>query len=97
VAQGVGWRGPDLAVQQPAQPCDLPRAVRLRAAADHWGDAPSPAPAGAAEGRAHRGHGRAVLPAERCTAERTRDAALTGDDILTELMEAARAHHRTDR
>uniref|UniRef100_UPI003CC68A69 ATP-binding protein n=1 Tax=Streptomyces carpinensis TaxID=66369 RepID=UPI003CC68A69 len=87
----------DLAVQPLADLGDLPRAVRLLAAADHWRDGrPRPMPERLKAERIEA-TARAALTPDRCTAERSRGAALTVDDLLAELTEAARAHTRTHR
>lgn len=70
---------------------DLPRAVRLLAAADHWRDGlPRSLPERAHADRVEAA-ARALTP-ERRTAERVRGAALTADGVLTELAEATRTH-----
>lgn len=82
----------DMAAEPLARLGELPRAVRLLAAADHWRDGlPRPRPDSATAERIEAG-ARTALTADRYAAERARGAALTVDGVLTELAEAARAH-----
>ncbi|WP_455569942.1 AfsR/SARP family transcriptional regulator [Streptomyces tricolor] len=70
---------------------DLPRALRLFAAADHWRDGrerPEPERGEAARVRAGA---RVALPADRYAAECARGAALGAADVLRELDAAATA------
>ncbi|MDT9697511.1 BTAD domain-containing putative transcriptional regulator [Streptomyces sp. P17] len=71
---------------------DLPRALRLLAASDHWrAGLPRPAPE-CAEAERIEALAEAALPADRLAAERARGAALTVDDVLGELAEAVGDH-----
>jgi tetratricopeptide (TPR) repeat protein len=71
---------------------DLPRAVRLLGAADHWRDGlPRSLPERAHADRVEAAARAALTPGHR-TAERARGAALTADGVLTELAEATRTH-----
>ncbi|MEU7060203.1 BTAD domain-containing putative transcriptional regulator [Streptomyces sp. NPDC046197] len=82
----------DMAAEPLARLGDLPRAVRLLAAADRWrDDRPRPMPERASAERVEAA-ARAVLPAARYTAERARGAALTVEEVLAEFAEATRAH-----
>ncbi|QHA09735.1 AAA family ATPase [Streptomyces broussonetiae] len=64
---------------------DLPRALRLYAAADHWrAGAPRPEPERTDAARVHAG-ARAALPADRYAAERTRGASFGVAEVLHEL------------
>ncbi|POX58395.1 AfsR family transcriptional regulator [Streptomyces sp. Ru62] len=70
---------------------DLPGALRLFAAADHWRDGldrPEPERGEAARVRAEAG---AALPADRCAAECARGASMGVADVLRELDAAAAA------
>ncbi|UXY36592.1 BTAD domain-containing putative transcriptional regulator [Streptomyces albidocamelliae] len=70
---------------------DLPGALRLFAAADHWRDGlPRPEPERGEAARVHA-DARAVLPAERFAAECARGAAMDVADVLRELDERAAA------
>jgi len=69
---------------------DVPRALRLLAAAGHWRDGlPRSVPEQARAQRVEAA-ARAALTAEQRTAERARGAALTPDGVLAELEEAGR-------
>ncbi len=82
----------DMAAEALALLGDLPRAVRLLAAADHWRDGlPRSVPERAKADRVEAA-ARAALTPDRRTAERARGAALTADGVLTELAEATRTH-----
>ncbi|MFF3336177.1 BTAD domain-containing putative transcriptional regulator [Streptomyces sp. NPDC002888] len=82
----------DGAAQLLARLGDLPRAVRLHAAADRMrGGHPRPMPVHAEYERTEAAALEA-LGAERVAAECTRGAALTLEDVLRELAEAAREH-----
>ncbi|MFL4905346.1 BTAD domain-containing putative transcriptional regulator [Streptomyces sp. MMS24-I2-30] len=75
----------DIGAQLLAALGDLPGALRLLAAADHWrAGRPRPLPE---RTRAERieAAARESLPADRCTAERACGAALTVDDVLEQL------------
>ncbi|GAA2931336.1 AfsR/SARP family transcriptional regulator [Streptomyces mexicanus] len=82
----------DMAAEALALLGDLPRAVRLLAAADHWRDGlPRSVPERAKADRVEAA-ARAALTPDRRSAERARGAALTADGVLTELAEATRTH-----
>ncbi|WP_328872335.1 winged helix-turn-helix domain-containing protein [Streptomyces sp. NBC_00287] len=71
---------------------DLPRALRLLAASDHWrAGLPRPTPE-CAEAERIEALAEAALPADRLAAERARGAALTVDDVLGELAGAVGDH-----
>ncbi|MEV6056057.1 BTAD domain-containing putative transcriptional regulator [Streptomyces sp. NPDC052107] len=75
----------DIAAGLRARCGDLPGAVRLFAAADHWRDGnPRPEPEGREAARVQAG-ARATLPPERYAAERARGASLDVADVLREL------------
>ncbi|MGW0084036.1 AfsR/SARP family transcriptional regulator [Streptomyces sp. NPDC003393] len=88
----------DMAAEPLARLGELPRAVRLLAAADRWrGGRPRAAQERAVADRIEAA-ARTALTADRCAAERSRGAALTVDDVLAELARAVRAHpDRTGR
>ncbi|MGV9349735.1 AfsR/SARP family transcriptional regulator [Streptomyces spiralis] len=82
----------DMAAEPLARLGDLPRAVRLLAAADRWrGGRPRPMQERVVAERVEA-EARAALTADRCAAERNRGAALTVDDVLAELAQAVRTH-----
>ncbi|OIJ95579.1 BTAD domain-containing putative transcriptional regulator [Streptomyces monashensis] len=67
---------------------DLPRAIRLYAAADHWrAGTPRAEPEDTEAARVHA-DARAALPADRYAAERTRGASLGATEVLRELAPA---------
>ncbi|MFI5684770.1 BTAD domain-containing putative transcriptional regulator [Streptomyces sp. NPDC051636] len=81
----------DIAADLLARLGDLPGAVRLFAAADHWrGGHPRPEPAHTVAERVDAA-ARAALPPDRYAAERTRGASLTADGVLRELDRAPAA------
>ncbi|MER5913877.1 BTAD domain-containing putative transcriptional regulator [Streptomyces sp. NPDC001982] len=78
----------DIAAYLLARLDDLPSAVRLLAAADHWRDGnPRPLPERAEAERIEES-ARTTLPPAFYTAERTRGASLTADDVVAQLREA---------
>lgn len=84
----------DAAARLLARHGDLPGAVRLYAAADHWRDGTArPEPERGEAARVHA-EARAALPAERYTAEHTRGAHLGVAEVLRELDTPAAATGR---
>ncbi|MFL4949560.1 BTAD domain-containing putative transcriptional regulator [Streptomyces sp. MMS24-I31] len=87
----------DMAAEPLARLGDLPGAVRLLAAADQWRDGRPRAGPERATAERLEAAARAALTAGRCAAERVRGAALTVEDVLTELADAVRAHRVSGR
>ncbi|MFF7977093.1 BTAD domain-containing putative transcriptional regulator [Streptomyces sp. NPDC007905] len=79
----------DIAADLLARLGDLPGAVRLFAAADHWrAGHPRPEPERTRAARVDAG-ARAVLPWDRYAAERARGAGLGAEDVVRELAATA--------